>query len=105
MRLLYSARSLEDVIYREELESLNAVDGIDVACTLTRSQPSGWEGLSRRVDRAMLEEVACPPTARPACYVCGPTGFVETVASALVEQGHPAARIRTERFGPTGGPS
>jgi ferredoxin-NADP reductase len=104
MRLLYSARSLEDVIYGEELESLNAVDGIDVAYTLTRSQPPGWEGLSRRVDRAMLEAVACPPTAGPACYVCGPTGFVETAASALVEQGHPAARIRTERFGPTGGP-
>lgn len=105
VRLLYSARSLEDVIYREELESFNAVNGIDIAFTLTRSQPPGWQGLSGRVDHAMLQQKAWPSTVDPVSYVCGPTGFVETVASALTAQGHPAARIRTERFGPTGSTS
>lgn len=104
VRLLYSARSDDDIIFRDRLESLAKADGgIDVVYTLTRRQPSGWEGWSRRVDRAMLEEVAWPSSSAPVCYVCGPTSFVETVASALVDLGHSPARVRTERFGPTGG--
>ena len=104
VRLLVSARSLEDVIYRQELEQLASEDNsIDVFTTLTRSQPPTWNGHSRRVDREMLEEVAWSPADRPACYVCGPTGFVEAVASTLVDLGHEPQRIRTERFGPTGG--
>jgi ferredoxin-NADP reductase len=104
VRLLISARSIEDVIYREELEELGSDDkGIDVMTTLTRTQPPGWNGHSRRVDREMLEETAWPPADQPDCYVCGPTTFVEAVASTLVDIGHEPQRIRTERFGPTGG--
>lgn len=104
IRLLYSARSRDDIIYREELDSLAVGDnGIEVVYTLTRSQPNEWEGLTRRVDKAMLEAVGWPPNAEPVWFVCGPTGFVETVATALVGLGHPADRIKTERFGPTGG--
>jgi ferredoxin-NADP reductase len=99
--LLYSARSLDDVIYREELEAL-AGDGLDVALTLTRSQPDGWPGYSRRVDSALVAEVAPPAESRPLSFVCGPTPFVEAVALALVELGHDPARVKTERFGPTG---
>ncbi len=99
-RLLYSSRSLEDVIYREELERLDG-DGFDVFHTLTRSQPDGWTGYSRRVDPELLAEVAPPDFAL--AFVCGPTPFVEAVASALVALGHEPSRIRTERFGPTGG--
>ncbi len=100
-RLLYSARTLEDVIYRAELEQPD--DGLDVALTLTRSQPPGWTGHARRVDAELLSEVAWPATEQPRTYVCGPTSFVEAVAGALVELGHDAARVRTERFGGTGG--
>ena len=101
-RLVFSSRGWEDVIYREELERLNG-DGLTVAHTLTRLQPSGWTGYARRVDAEMLAEVGPDPAGRPHVYVCGPTPFVEAVAGALVELGHSAGEIRTERFGPTGG--
>jgi ferredoxin-NADP reductase len=102
-RLLYSSRAPEDVIYRAELERLAAADGsLEVLHTLTRAQPPGWTGYRRRVDRAMLEEVAWPAAERPLVFVCGPTRLVESVATALVDLGHEPGRIRTERFGPTG---
>jgi ferredoxin-NADP reductase len=100
--LLFSSRGWDDVIYRDELARLSG-GGLDVVHTLTRSQPPGWSGYSRRVDTAMLREVAPGPDERPLVYVCGPTPFVEAVASALVELQHEPARIKTERFGPTGG--
>jgi ferredoxin-NADP reductase len=101
--LVYSSRTLEDVIYREELDRLAARgDGLEVVHTLTRTQPAGWQGYSRRVDREMLAEVAWPPEQQPLTFVCGPTAFVESVADALVSLGHPPQMIRTERFGPTG---
>jgi ferredoxin-NADP reductase len=104
MRLLYSSRSLEDVIYSEELDRLAARDdGIEVVHTLTRSQPEGWTGYGRRIDGDMLGEVAWPAADEPHVYVCGPTRLVEGVAAGLVGLGHEPARIRTERFGPTGG--
>lgn len=102
VRLLYSARTLDDVIYRDELTGLGAMDAVDVRFTLTRDQPEGWDGYARRIDRDLLEEVAWPASEEPLTYVCGPTSLVETVASALVDLGHDPARIRTERFGPTG---
>jgi ferredoxin-NADP reductase len=101
-RLLHSSRTFEGILYREELERLAADAGLEVTHTLTRAQPPGWDGYSRRIDAAMLQEVAWPPTGRPLAYVCGPTRLVESVATALVELGHDPARVRTERFGPTG---
>jgi ferredoxin-NADP reductase len=100
--LLFSSRSWEDVIYRDELERYDGGD-VRVVHTLTRSQPEGWQGYDRRVDAAMLAEAGPGPDERPHVYVCGPTPFVETVAEALVGLGHEPASIRTERFGPTGG--
>ena len=100
VHLLYSARSWDDVIYRDDLEALRG-DGLDVVHTLTRSQPDGWTGYSRRVDADLLREVAPPDFAL--AFVCGPTPFVEAVASALVSLGHDPSRVKTERFGPTGG--
>jgi ferredoxin-NADP reductase len=106
VRLLLSSRSWADVIYREELAQLARDEpGIEVVHTLTRAAPSDWSGFRRRVDREMLDAVSWPPADRPLCYVCGPTGLVEATASALVDLGHEPARIRTERFGPTGGPA
>jgi ferredoxin-NADP reductase len=103
-RLLYSSRSLEDVIYRAELDRLAATqDGLAVIHTLTRAQPTGWTGLRGRIDPAMLTGVAWPPTDRPLIFVCGPTPLVESVAESLVQLGHEPTRIKTERFGPTGG--
>jgi ferredoxin-NADP reductase len=104
VRLLYSSRSAEDVIYHEELDRLPSEQhGIEIVYTYTRSQPPGWTGYGRRIDRAMLEEVAWPPGERPLAFVCGPTPLVEAVAADLVALGHEPARVRTERFGPTGG--
>jgi ferredoxin-NADP reductase len=102
-RLLYSSRSWEDVIYRGELEDLGGRgDGLEVVHTLTRSQPPGWTGHRRRVDAELLGEVAWPAASDAHAFVCGPTAFVETVASGLVELGYPPERVKTERFGPTG---
>jgi ferredoxin-NADP reductase len=100
-RLLYSSRSPGDVIYRAELEQLT--DGVEVVQTLTREQPDGWTGYARRVDVALLGEVAWAAEQGPLAYVCGPTSFVESVADGLVALGYPPARVKTERFGPTGG--
>ena len=102
MKLLLSSRSWDDVIYRDELERI-AGDGVTVVHTLTRTQPPGWTGYARRVDKAMLEEIAPPSADRPLVYVCGPTPFVEVVATALVQLGHAPDRVKTERFGATGG--
>ena len=103
-RLLYSVRSWEDVIYRDELTRLSERDdGLVVVYTLTRTQPPGWEGYARRVDRELLAEVTPPRDELEQVFVCGPTPFVEAVAGALVELGHEPRSIKTERFGPTGG--
>ena len=96
-KLLYSSRSLDDVIYRDELDRL----GAEVVQTLTREQPPGWGGYGRRVDVDMLREVSYPPDESPRVFVCGPTNFVEAVAEGLVALGHRPGRIRTERFGGT----
>jgi ferredoxin-NADP reductase len=94
-KLLYSSRTLEEVIYRDELETI----GAEVVYTLTREQPAGWTGYARRVDAELLGEVAYPPELDPRVYVCGPTRFVEAVADALVALGYQPGRIKTERFG------
>jgi ferredoxin-NADP reductase len=102
-RLLYSARAPADVIYSDELMSSAFGDSVEIRFTLTREQPEGWRGYKRRIDMELLEEIAWPPSERPLVYVCGPTAFVENAASILVALGHEPGRIRTERFGPTGG--
>ncbi len=101
-RLLYSARTYEDVIYRDELAVADGGDGVEVSLTLTRQRPTDWRGYNRRIDMAILSEVAWNPTDTSSTYVCGPTAFVETVANCLVDLGHDPESIRTERFGPTG---
>jgi len=81
---------------------MTASDGADIRFTLTRERPDGWQGYTRRIDRELLEDIAWPPQQQPLVYICGPTAFVETAASALVQLGHEPARVKTERFGPTG---
>jgi ferredoxin-NADP reductase len=100
VRLLYSSRTLADVIYRAELDELG--HGVEVVHTLTRDQPPGWTGYARRVDAGLLEEVAWPADEGALAFVCGPTSFVEVVAKGLVELGYPPQRVKTERFGATG---
>jgi ferredoxin-NADP reductase len=126
VRLLYSARAPESVIYRAELDRLagpggtdgtrgtdgtdgtRGTDGTDgtaeISYAYTRAVPPGWPRPAGRIDAGLLAAVTFPPDRAPTCYVCGPTGFVETVADLLVQAGHDSSRIRTERFGPSGGP-
>ncbi|MBA3409189.1 MAG: ferredoxin reductase [Solirubrobacterales bacterium] len=92
--LLLSARAPEDVLYAAELDG--------ATLTYTRRAPAGWTGYDRRIDAAMLTQVAPPPEARPRCFVCGPTAFVERVSQDLLDLGHDSARVKTERFGATG---
>jgi ferredoxin-NADP reductase len=102
--LLYSSRSFEDIIYSSELDLLSKADGrLKIFHTLTRSQPTGWKGYARRLDEAMLREVAGPLGRSVQVFICGPTLMVESAANALVKIGINSNQIRTERFGPTGG--
>ena len=105
-RLLYSSRTLADVIYRKELDQLASEhDGVEVFHTLTREKPAGWTGYTRRLDEAMMREVAWPAEQMPTTFICGPTTFVEAAASLLVAMGYDPRSIKTERFGATGGPA
>jgi ferredoxin-NADP reductase len=101
--LLYSSRTIDGAIYREELETLSAEPGGPlVLLTLTRERPQGWTGLARRIDRGMLEE-ALPAIGIPRwVFICGPTAFVGHVATEVLAAGVSAESIRTERFGPSG---
>jgi ferredoxin-NADP reductase len=103
-RLLVSARRAADLLYADELTTLaDANDGFELVATLTREAPADWTGRTGRVDREMLARVAWNPDELARTYVCGPTGFVEAAAGALVDLGHDPALVKTERFGPTGG--
>jgi ferredoxin-NADP reductase len=102
-RLLYSSRTLEDVIYREELDELAArMNGFELFHTLTRTQPDGWTGYGRRIDAEMLSDVAWPAAEEPQVFVCGSTRFDDTAADSLVALGYEPQRVKTERFGATG---
>ncbi len=100
VRVLYSVRTRDDVIYAAELNGPG--DGVEVVCTLTRERPPDWTGRTGRVDAAMLREVAWPAEMSPQAFICGPTSFVEAVASSLVEIGYEPGQVKTERFGATG---
>jgi len=102
-RLVYSSRTPADVIYAAELARRVREDrGLDVTFAYTRSTPPGWRRPPGRLDAALLTEAGWPADFTPSVFICGPTGFVESAANLLVDQGHPAERVRTERFGPTG---
>ena len=102
-RLLYSSRTQSDIIYRSELDRLAAKnDGLVVAHTLTRDKSAGWSGHHGRIDSKMLMEAGFAAEQNPKIFICGPTGFVETAANAMLALGHDHALIKTERFGPTG---
>jgi ferredoxin-NADP reductase len=101
--LLYSSRTIEDVIYYDELEKLSAAgSGLKVFHTLTRSHPEDWKGYSRRIDESMINEVTEPFGSAAQVYICGPTRLVESAANTLVKFNIPPDQIRTERFGPSG---
>jgi ferredoxin-NADP reductase len=93
MRLVYSVRSAEEVIYAGEL-------GEETVLTFTRQAPEGWEGHTGRIDSGLMSAAA--PAERGTAFVCGSNGFVETASQLLLDAGFPAGQIRTERFGPTG---
>jgi ferredoxin-NADP reductase len=103
MHLVYSARTVGDLLYRDELEALGDDPHRRVTVTLTRERSPRWTGRSGRVDASLLDASGWPPPVGPRCYVCGPTPFVEHAADALVGLGHSASDVKTERFGPTGG--
>ncbi len=101
IRLVYSSRTIDDVIYREELEAVP--EHVQVFHTLTREQPPGWTGYARRIDDELLRETAWPAADEPHVFVCGSTRFVDAAADGLLRLGYEAGWVRTERFGATGG--
>ncbi len=103
LRLVHSVRTPAALLYADELASLSASTGLGVTHVFSREAPTAWDGTVGRLDADRLARVAFASGDRPTTYVCGPTGFVETVADLLVTAGHDPARVRTERFGPSGG--
>lgn len=99
VRLLYSVRGPENAIYRDELAAASGDGGVELTWAYTRRAPQGWQGSVGRLDDERLRDAVWDAELEPAVYVCGPTGFVEHVADALVRLGHAPGRIRTERFG------
>ena len=101
-RLVYSVRDPDSIYYAEELvRRVRDDQGLDVTLVYTRQTPPGWSRPAGRLDAVVLAEAGWPADLEPLVYVCGPTGFVEAAAQLLVSAGHDAARVRTERFGPT----
>lgn len=92
MRLVYSVRTAEDVIYADEL-------GDDAELTFTRRPPAGWQGHAGRIDGELIGD---PASGSGVAFVCGSNGFVESAVALLLSRGVEPQRIRTERFGPTG---
>ncbi len=101
-RLLYWARALDDVIYRDELMANVFGDSVDIRLTFTREQPKGWRGWERWTDMELLQEVTWPPRERPLIYVCGPTPFVDKATFSLIALGHEPGRVLHVALGPTG---
>jgi ferredoxin-NADP reductase len=102
-RLVYSVRDPSSLIYGHELARRVRDDqGLDVTYAYTRETPPGWQRPAGRLNATLLIEAGWPADFEPACFVCGPTGFVESAASLLVAAGHAPNKIKTERFGPTG---
>jgi ferredoxin-NADP reductase len=97
MRLIYSVRGPEDVIYARELEA-----GNETLLTYSRLSPPGWEGHEGRIDAGMIAAAGIEPEGMARAYVCGSHGFVETAVALLEDAGFDSAQILTERFGPTG---
>ncbi|ADB49355.1 ferredoxin reductase [Conexibacter woesei] len=96
LRLVYSVRHADDVIYARELRG----DG-ETLLTYTREAPPGWSGHTGRVDAALIAQAGVDPV-HGVAFVCGSNPFVESATGLLLDAGFAAARIRTERFGPSG---
>jgi ferredoxin-NADP reductase len=92
MRLVYSVRFADDVIYADELPD-------DAVLTFTREPPPGWQGHTGRIDSSLIGDAA---PQQGTAFICGSNGFVESAARLLLEAGFDPSTIRTERFGPTG---
>ena len=102
-RLVYSARSVDEALYRDEFaDRLSTNDRLVVDQIYTRSAPPGYERAPSRISQMDLADLSWAAGSSPRCYVCGPNGFVESVSQLLIALGHAPAMIRTERFGPTG---
>jgi ferredoxin-NADP reductase len=103
-RLLYSVREPGAVFYREELEPRSEQDrAVMLTYAYTRAAPKNWPRPPARIDAALIASTTWPSKLVPTCYVCGPTPFVESVAGYLSACGNHHDKIKTERFGPTGG--
>jgi ferredoxin-NADP reductase len=103
-RLLYSVREPGAVLYRDELQALSDQDrSVILTYAYTRAAPKDWPRPPGRIDAALIANTTWPSNLVPTCYVCGPTSFVESAAGLLNTAGHGSDKIRTERFGPTGG--
>jgi ferredoxin-NADP reductase len=104
-KLLYSVRGPRDVFYADELRELAAASAasgnptLEVTIVYTRLAPPEWPVAPGRLTREVLEAQTVPASLTPDVFVCGPTGFVEAVATWLVDLGHDADLVRTERFG------
>ena len=100
--LLFSVRTEDDILYREELERMSDNDpSLHVGTTITRGTSKDWIGNTRRIDQGMIDSALVNTGVKPeSAYVCGGSGFVESIADILLDTGLDFNQIHIERFGP-----
>jgi ferredoxin-NADP reductase len=104
MRLIYSTRSPDTLLYADELNRIAGQHaGLAVDIVYTRTAPPGWGGRPGRLDAERLAALTGPQGGQAGIFICGPTSFVESIANLLIDQGLDPQQVKTERFGPSGG--
>jgi NAD(P)H-flavin reductase len=94
--LIYSARSVDEFAFRPELSALESANRIACYFTVTREEPSGWQGRRGRISEALLKE-ALPSTASM-CLICGPPQLVNDTRALLTALGVDASQILIEKY-------
>ena len=98
IRLVYSNRSEDEIVYRRELEALETQNArFRVLHTLTRTTDDGWQGKTGRIDQKLLQEAA-RDLADPIYYVSGTPSMVVGTLRLLRGSGVPESDIEIEAF-------
>jgi predicted ferric reductase len=96
-QLIVGARTVDDLMLREEIEILREHLDLTVIEVL-ESPPPGWPGEAGMVDGELLDRVIPCHARRHDYFLCGPPPMVIAVGRLLRERRIPVRRIHTEQF-------
>jgi ferredoxin-NADP reductase len=97
VRMLYSVRTPEDVIYGEELAQWEKTGRLKLLLTATRGGDGDWSHRRGRFQEDALEEalVGCDPM----CYLCGPKEMLLQMQGWLLGRGLDRKKVKREAWG------